>query len=67
MLNRDSVIKQIARIVGPDHAVDLKNYELLIIVEIYQVSTPFHAKERVLMTPARTSAGSVSSTTASRD
>ncbi|KAK1077553.1 hypothetical protein LTR33_007991 [Friedmanniomyces endolithicus] len=36
MLNRDSVIKQIARIVGPDHAVDLKNYELLIIVEIYQ-------------------------------
>ncbi|KAK1050749.1 hypothetical protein LTR74_016940 [Friedmanniomyces endolithicus] len=36
ILNRDSVIKQIARIVGPDHAVDLKNYELLIIVEIYQ-------------------------------
>ncbi|KAK1808365.1 hypothetical protein LTR12_017272 [Friedmanniomyces endolithicus] len=35
-LNRDSVIKQIASIVGPDHTVDLKNYELLIIVEIYQ-------------------------------
>ncbi|KAK0290191.1 hypothetical protein LTS16_023108 [Friedmanniomyces endolithicus] len=36
ILNRESVIKQIASIVGPDHTVDLKSYELLIIVEIYQ-------------------------------
>jgi len=37
-LTRDSVIKQIASIVGPGHTVDLKDYELLIVVEIYQVS-----------------------------
>ncbi|KAK0934495.1 hypothetical protein LTR29_013905 [Friedmanniomyces endolithicus] len=36
ILSRDSVIKQIASDVGLDHTVDLKNYELLIIVEIYQ-------------------------------
>ncbi|KAK5686156.1 hypothetical protein LTS10_002270 [Elasticomyces elasticus] len=35
-LKRDAVIKQIAAMVGPGHVVDLKNYELLIIVEIYQ-------------------------------
>lgn len=32
------MIKQVASIVGPGHQVDLKNYELLIIVEVYQVS-----------------------------
>jgi tRNA acetyltransferase TAN1 len=38
ILSRDSIIKQVASIVGPGHTVDLKNYDLLIIVEVYQVS-----------------------------
>lgn len=38
VLTRDSVIKQVAAAVGPGHAVDLKNYDLLILVEVYQVS-----------------------------
>ncbi|KAH7558238.1 hypothetical protein BM1_05510 [Bipolaris maydis] len=33
---RDDVIKTIAATVGPGHKVDLKAYDLLIIVEIYQ-------------------------------
>ena len=37
-LSRDKIIQQVARIVGPDHTVDLKNYDLLIIVEAYKVS-----------------------------
>lgn len=37
ILTRDSVIKQIAPMVGPGHAVDLRDYDLLIVVEIYQV------------------------------
>ena len=44
-LSRDSVIKQVASAVGPRHSVDLKAYDLLIIVEIYRVCTqpPFAA------------------------
>ena len=34
---RDEVIKTVAAAVGPGHKVDLKDYDLLIIVEIYQV------------------------------
>ncbi|EMD00041.1 hypothetical protein BAUCODRAFT_363290 [Baudoinia panamericana UAMH 10762] len=34
-LSRDLVIKQVAGLVGPGHIVDLKNYELLIVVELY--------------------------------
>ncbi|EOA89683.1 hypothetical protein ACJQWK_02602 [Exserohilum turcicum] len=34
--SRDHVIKTIAAAVGPGHKVDLKSYDLLIIVEIYQ-------------------------------
>ena len=37
-LNRDSVIKQVADAVGSRHSVDLKNYDVLILVEIYKVS-----------------------------
>ncbi|KNG52626.1 thump domain-containing protein [Stemphylium lycopersici] len=33
---RDDVIKTIASAVGPGHKVDLKGYDLLILVEIYQ-------------------------------
>ncbi|KAI5361205.1 Putative THUMP domain-containing protein [Septoria linicola] len=36
ILTRDSVIKQVASLVGTGHQVDLTNYELLIIVEVYQ-------------------------------
>ncbi|KAK5135043.1 hypothetical protein LTR08_005703 [Meristemomyces frigidus] len=36
ILSRDSIIKQIAPLVGKGHEVDLKNYDLLIIVEVYQ-------------------------------
>ncbi|RMY71177.1 hypothetical protein D0863_05315 [Hortaea werneckii] len=36
ILTRDSIIKQVASIVGPGHVVDLKNYDLLIVVEVYQ-------------------------------
>lgn len=36
-MKRDDVIQQIATAVGPKHSVDLKNYDRLIIVEIYQV------------------------------
>ncbi|KAI6801276.1 hypothetical protein KC361_g1892 [Hortaea werneckii] len=36
ILSRDSIIKQVASIVGPGHVVDLKKYELLIVVEVYQ-------------------------------
>lgn len=41
ILSRDSVIKQVADIVGPSHTVDLKSYDLLILVEIYKVRTRF--------------------------
>ncbi|KAI9757656.1 MAG: hypothetical protein M4579_003381 [Chaenotheca gracillima] len=36
ILKRDMVIHQIATMVGPGHSVDLKQYELLILVEIYK-------------------------------
>ncbi|KAF9891134.1 hypothetical protein FE257_005070 [Aspergillus nanangensis] len=35
---RDEVIQTIAQIVGPEHPVDLKNYDLAILVEVAQVS-----------------------------
>lgn len=35
--NRDVVIKTIADVVGPEHPVDLKNYDLIILVDIVQV------------------------------
>ncbi|KAI9794672.1 MAG: hypothetical protein M1835_006486 [Candelina submexicana] len=35
-LTRDSVISQVAVAVGPGHKVDLTDYDLLIIVEIYK-------------------------------
>lgn len=36
-VTRDTVIRQIADIVGEKHEVDLKNYDLLILVEVYKV------------------------------
>lgn len=37
-MTRDDVIKQVAALVGDRHPVDLKHYDLLILIEIYQVS-----------------------------
>ncbi|KAL4918547.1 hypothetical protein BDW62DRAFT_210392 [Aspergillus aurantiobrunneus] len=34
--NRDVIIKTVADIVGPEHPVDLKNYDLIILVDIVQ-------------------------------
>ena len=38
-LKRDAIIKTIAGLVGQPHRVDLKNYDLLITVEIYKVGS----------------------------
>ena len=35
-LNRDTVIKTVATAVGHDHSVDLTNYDLLILVDVYR-------------------------------
>ncbi|KAF7596404.1 hypothetical protein BBP40_001711 [Aspergillus hancockii] len=32
--NRDSVIKTVASVVGPEHSVDLKNYDLVILIDV---------------------------------
>jgi tRNA acetyltransferase TAN1 len=44
ILSRDAVIKQVAAAVGPDHQVDLKAYDLLILIEIYQVRFPMRPR-----------------------
>ncbi|KAF3927396.1 hypothetical protein ABW21_db0205536 [Orbilia brochopaga] len=36
VMNRDEIIKTVARTVGAEHKVDLKNYELLVIVEVFR-------------------------------
>jgi adenylyl- and sulfurtransferase ThiI len=38
-MKRDAIIKMVAGLVGQPHKVDLKNYDLLITIEIYQVWT----------------------------
>lgn len=35
---RDAIIKTVADVVGPEHPVDLKNYDLMILVDVVQVS-----------------------------
>lgn len=37
VMKRDDIIKQIAASVGPRHSVDLKNYDYLILVDVYRV------------------------------
>lgn len=44
-LTRDEVIKTVASIVGPGHKVDLRDYDLLILVEIYKVSLQPYEKD----------------------
>lgn len=36
--NRDIIIKTVADAVGPEHPVNLKNYDLMILVDVMQVS-----------------------------
>ncbi|KAI5842508.1 hypothetical protein DFP73DRAFT_479854, partial [Morchella snyderi] len=36
VMSRDDIIKKVADIVGPKHKVDLKNYDVLILVDIYK-------------------------------
>nr|OQO20676.1 hypothetical protein B0A51_11224 [Rachicladosporium sp. CCFEE 5018] len=36
ILKREDIINQVASLVGPPHTVDLKNYDHLILVEVYQ-------------------------------
>lgn len=50
ILTRDSIIKQVASLVGPGHIVDLKNYDLLIVVEVYQVLLILHSRCECLLT-----------------
>lgn len=38
VMKRDEIIKQIAKAVGGRHSVDLKNYDHLILVDVYRVS-----------------------------
>ncbi len=38
VMKRDEIIRQIARTVGSKHSVDLKNYDQLILVDVYRVS-----------------------------
>ncbi len=40
--HKDSVIKLVASVVGPDHTVDLENYDLLILVNVVQVGAHHH-------------------------
>ena len=44
LVKRDDLIQQVASAVGRGHKVDLYNYDLLILVEVYQVcnSSPVH-------------------------
>ncbi|KAJ5916269.1 hypothetical protein N7504_000284 [Penicillium tannophilum] len=35
-LNRDVIIKTVADVVGPEHPVNLKNYDLMILVDVVQ-------------------------------
>ncbi|KAL6721025.1 hypothetical protein ACLMJK_000125 [Lecanora helva] len=36
VMKRDDIIRQIARVVGSKHSVDLKNYDRLILVDVYR-------------------------------
>lgn len=42
VLKRDDIIKLVAQVVGPAHKVDLKNFDALILVELYKVSRSKH-------------------------
>jgi hypothetical protein len=46
--NRDTIIKTVADVVGPEHPVDLKNYDLVILVDVVQVR-PLDLADQVLI------------------
>ncbi len=48
-MKRDDMIRQIATIVGPGHMVDLKGYDVLILVDVYRVGLPW-ANGRSMLT-----------------
>ena len=52
-LNRDIIIKTVADVVGPEHPVNLKNYDLIILVDVVQVS----AEKSFPLSTARTYQG----------
>lgn len=54
IMKRDDVIKQVAMAVGSQHSVDLKEYDLLILLDIYKVGLYFEFE------PTRSPAGCVS-------
>jgi tRNA acetyltransferase TAN1 len=43
VLKREDIIRWVAAAVGPGHEVDLKDFDLLIIVEVYKVRLKFSA------------------------
>jgi hypothetical protein len=40
-MGRDSVIQVVGSVIGRDHPVDLKNYDVMILVETVKVSILF--------------------------
>ena len=58
-LKRDEIIDTVATCVGPNHIVDLKNYDLLILVDLYKAQYNSLLPELTsanLLVPARMSA-----------
>ena len=53
-LSRDLIIKKVATIVGDGHTVDLKHYDLLILVEVYKVNLSVFCLSFVLLSPGLT-------------
>ena len=49
-MKRDDVIKQVADAVGPRHSVDLKNYDRLVVVDIYRVEWRRHLGAIITLT-----------------
>lgn len=48
-LGRLDIINEVARTVGPDHNVDLKKYDVLILIEVYKVRFESGFEEWLLM------------------
>jgi len=43
ILTRDNIIKKVAELVGSEHKVDLTNPDVVVLVEVYKVTTyPIH-------------------------
>jgi hypothetical protein len=49
-MKRIDIIKQVAEAVGTAHRVDLENYDILILVEIYQVRIRLRSPPKSLVT-----------------